>query len=286
MFFACTSRAIRIHAFGTFRGFGALAQPRQVLKKVEPRPIVAVPLSVPTSDARPTRLLALNTISDNPGARKSAKRVGRGIGSGRGKTCGRGHKGQGQRNRRAKRPGFEGGQMSLIKRTPKRGFNQTFFAKPMNELNINTLQRFIDEGRIDTSKPITMKELYECNIVGKIKYVGKLNTSITIEVSKASQSAIKAVENAGGRIVCAYYNDLGIRALTRPDKFLAKGKQIPKRARPKPKIMPYYTSFRNRGYLSPEIMLTEQPFFPEGEYGCPREMNQKLYPNLEKTKEK
>eukprot|EP00941_MAST-03F_sp_MAST-3F-sp1_P003527 g3527.t1 len=257
----------------------------------QPRVIQAVPLSTPMEFAKPNRLLALNTLSDNPGARKPARRVGRGIGSSKGKTAGRGHKGQGQRNRRAKRPGFEGGQMPLQKRQPKRGFNQSYFARPMKELNLNKLQKFIDSGRIDPSKTITMKELHDCNIVGKIKYgvkllagerdeLSKLKTPITIEVSRASRSAIEAVESVGGRITTTYYNELGIRALTRPDAFVKKGRQLPQRARPRPKIMPYYTSFENRGYLSPEMLLTAPPFVPEGQYGCPKKMREKIHPEL------
>lgn len=84
---------------------------------------------------------------------------------------------------------------------------------------------------------------------------GGFSTPIDIEVSQASKSAIEAIESAGGKIVCAYYNRLGLRALLKPEKFLQNGKPIPKRARPIPKAQEYYTKYENRGYLSPEIQL-------------------------------
>jgi large subunit ribosomal protein L15 len=182
----------------------------------------------------------------------------------------------------------------MQKRQPKRGFNQARFAKPMKELNVNRLQEFIDAGRLDASKTITMKELYDCGIVGKIKHgvkllagergeSGRLTTPVRIEVSRASTGAIEAVEAAGGRVTSVYYNDLGVRALTRPDAFLKRGKPLPRRARPKPKIMPYYQSFENRGYLSPEMQLTGAPFFPEGQEGCPRKMRLRLHPESAKA---
>mmetsp|Transcript_6383 Transcript_6383/g.7736 ORF Transcript_6383/g.7736 Transcript_6383/m.7736 type:complete len:261 (+) Transcript_6383:360-1142(+) len=205
--------------------------------------------------------LQLNNLRDNLGALKKSKRVGRGIGSGKGKTAGRGHKGQKARqgNKGLKGKGFEGGQTPLKITIPKTGFtnrsNKIFLA----ELNLGKLQDYINVGRIDITKTITMKDIWEANVVGNIKDgvkllakdSEKLIAPINIEVTRASKAAIEAVEEIGGTVVCSYYNKLGMRAHLRPDKFDV----LPKRARPPPKLMPYYTNYENRGYLSPEIQL-------------------------------
>ena len=137
----------------------------------------------------------------------------------------------------------------------------------MAELNLGKLQEFIDQGRIDPSQPITMRELMESNVCGKIKHgvkllakgADKLTTPVTIEVSRASRAAIDAVEGAGGRITTVYYNRLALRALLKADRFDI----LPRRARPPPKVMDYYKSFENRGELSPEMQLSQAPFTEE-----------------------
>ncbi|CAI5746020.1 unnamed protein product [Peronospora destructor] len=202
----------------------------------------------------------LNNLRDNEGAHKRAKRLGRGIGSGKGKTSGRGHKGQKARSGggSGRGPGFEGGQTPLYQRIPKRGFNNKF-ATPMETLNVDKLQLFVDMGRLDASKKITMKELVDSGIVTcsrvkhGIKLLGNgsqhLTTKLDIEVSQASDSAIKAVEVAGGSITSVYHNRLALRALLKPHKF----EMIPQAARPNPTKLTYYTNYEKRGYLSPEI---------------------------------
>ncbi|DBA02050.1 TPA: hypothetical protein N0F65_000297 [Lagenidium giganteum] len=213
-----------------------------------------------TFTALPTDGIRLNNLFDNDGAHKRGKRLGRGIGSGKGKTCGRGHKGQKARSggKSGRGLGFEGGQTPIYQRVPKRGFNNKF-ATPMETVNLDRLQLFIDMGRIDASKKITMKELVDSGLVTTsrvkhgIKLLGRnaeaLSTPIDIEVSQASESAIKAVEAAGGNITAVYHNRLALRALLKPHKF----EVIPQFARPAPKKMAYYTDFEKRGYLSPEI---------------------------------
>lgn len=199
----------------------------------------------------------LNTLQDNRGATKAKKRKGRGPGSGLGKTAGRGHKGQKARNNGGIRIGFEGGQTPLYRRLPKRGFKNKFAKKP-EPLNLDKLQKFIAAGRLDPSEVITMKQLYDCGIVGKIKHGVKLlgqgskgfSTPIKIEVSGASQSAIAAIENCGGSIKSVYYNRLGLRVLLKPEKF---EEPLPKRARPPPKLLKYYTSNHHRGEFAPGI---------------------------------
>jgi len=204
------------------------------------------------------RILMLNDIRDNPGARKTRKRVGRGQGSGLGKTCGKGHKGQGPRRSKPVR-GFEGGQTPIWKRTPKRGQARNRNASPMNVLNLHKLQLWIEQQRLDPNQTITVRDIHMSNVCGKIKHGVKLLATgkedfkhpVNLEVSRASQSAIAAIEAAGGRVTTVYYNRLGLRSHLMPHKF----EQMPRLARPPPEIMPYYTAFENRGYLSPEMQL-------------------------------
>ncbi|KAG4304731.1 hypothetical protein PORY_001784 [Pneumocystis oryctolagi] len=166
---------------------------------------------------------------------KKVKRVGRGPSSGRGKTCGRGHKGQKARSGNRIKPGFEGGQTPLTRLYPKCGFTNPNL-KEFSPLNLDRLQIWINNGRIDTTKPITIKHLYDSNIVHGIKSGIKLlaggkeffNTPIEIHVSKASREAIKKVESVGGKVVCVYHNSLGLRAHLHPETF----KIIPKQAQP------------------------------------------------------
>lgn len=149
--------------------------------------------------------MKLNDLRDNPGARKKPMSVGRGIGSGKGKTCGRGVKGQKARTGVSIR-GFEGGQMPLHRRLPKRGF-KTMFPMDYAELNIGRLQDAIDDGRIGNKQKITEDMLLECGIVSKskdgVRLLGKgaIKAKVEIEVSGATKSAIAAVEKAGGKVI-------------------------------------------------------------------------------------
>ena len=149
--------------------------------------------------------MRLNEISDNAGASKNRKRVGRGIGSGKGKTAGRGHKGQKSRSG-VSLLGFEGGQMPLYRRLPKRGFKNPF-SKDFSEINLGKLQVAIDTGKIDSKKDINYQVLQQAGIVSKskngLKLLGKgeLKTKVTIEISGASKAAIAAVEKVGGKVI-------------------------------------------------------------------------------------
>tara|TARA_B100000780_G_scaffold15041_1_gene10011 strand:- start:117 stop:842 length:726 start_codon:yes stop_codon:yes gene_type:complete len=200
--------------------------------------------------------LRLNTIQDNDGASRPRKRVGRGEGSGRGKTAGRGQKGQKSRTGGGiPYVGFEGGATPFYKRIPKRGFVNKF-ARPMTPLNLSTLQDWIEQGRINATQLITMKEIYDSGLCNGIKHGVKLlgsgsehfTSKINIEVSQASLSAIKAVEEQGGEITTVYHNRLGLRALLKPHKF--EGRLLPRRAKPPPKLMEYYTNDEKRGEFS------------------------------------
>jgi large subunit ribosomal protein L15 len=148
--------------------------------------------------------MRLNQLSDNPGARKSRIRVGRGIGSGKGKTGGRGGKGQTARTGVAIN-GFEGGQMPLYRRLPKRGF-KNIFALDFVEVNTGRLQQAIDAGRLDAAKPVNAEALRAAGLIGRprdgVRLLGKgeLKAKLALEVAGASKSAIAAVEKAGGSV--------------------------------------------------------------------------------------
>jgi large subunit ribosomal protein L15 len=148
--------------------------------------------------------MRLNAITDRPGATKAKKRLGRGIGSGLGKTAGKGTKGQKARTGVAIK-GFEGGQMPLHRRLPKRGFNN-IFAKTFNELNLGRIQQAVDAGLLDGKKPITVAALKEAGLIRREKDgvrllgQGELKAKLAFEVTGASQSAIRAVEAKGGTV--------------------------------------------------------------------------------------
>lgn len=147
----------------------------------------------------------LNELSDNPGARSARKRVGRGIGSGTGKTAARGHKGQKSRSGVAIK-GFEGGQMPLHRRLPKRGFNN-IFRKDFRVVNLGRLQAAVDAGRLDPAQPVTEQSLVAAGVIKSVRdgvrllAKGELKAKISIEVSGASKAAIEAVGKAGGSLV-------------------------------------------------------------------------------------
>ena len=146
--------------------------------------------------------MKLNQLSDNPGATKRRKRIGRGPGSGTGKMGGRGIKGQKSRSGVAIN-GYEGGQMPLYMRLPKRGFNN-INAKTYAVVNLGLIQKFIDAKKIDIKKPVTEQSLVESGLVRRIKdgvrilAKGELTSKLDITVTGASASAIEAVAKAGG----------------------------------------------------------------------------------------
>jgi large subunit ribosomal protein L15 len=148
--------------------------------------------------------MKLNEIADNAGARKARMRVGRGIGSGKGKTSGRGVKGQKSRTGVAIK-GFDGGQMPLYRRIPKRGFLPPH-QKAWVVVNLGTLQKAIDEKKLDAAKPIDAAAMQAAGLFKKahdgVRLLGKgeITTRIEVKVAGASASAIAAVEKAGGKV--------------------------------------------------------------------------------------
>jgi len=144
--------------------------------------------------------MKLNELSAPEGARKKPKRKGRGPGTGNGKTAGRGHKGQKARAGGGVRPGFEGGQMPLYRRVPKRGFNNKIFAKIYAHVNVEDLNKF-EDGTV-----VSYAQLKESGLVNKlydgvvVLGNGDLNKKLTVEASRFSKSAIQKIEAAGGKV--------------------------------------------------------------------------------------
>ena len=120
--------------------------------------------SVAAARLEPVTILRLNNLHDNPGAVKKKRRVGRGIGCSKGKTCGRGHKGQKARSGGSIHPTFEGGQTKFYKLFPKRGFKNTRHETLMNGVNLGTIQTYIDMQRLDPEKPITVTALKDAGL--------------------------------------------------------------------------------------------------------------------------
>jgi len=148
--------------------------------------------------------MRLNEIGDREGATKPRKRRGRGIGSGLGKTSGKGTKGQKARAGVAIK-GFEGGQMPLHRRLPKRGFNN-IFTKRFNEVNLGKVQSALDAGRLDAKNPITVEALLAAGLIRRVHDgvrllgSGEIKTKLAFEITGASAGAIKAVEAKGGSV--------------------------------------------------------------------------------------
>ena len=148
--------------------------------------------------------MRLSEIADNPGARKKRMRVGRGIGSGKGKTSGRGGKGQTARSG-VRIKGFEGGQMPLHRRLPKRGFRNIFRIE-YAEINLDRLQDAVDSALVDATKLVNAESLVEAGVLrralGGVRLLGRgeLRAKLTIEVCGTTKSAIAAVEKAGGSV--------------------------------------------------------------------------------------
>ena len=142
--------------------------------------------------------MKLHDMKPAPGSRKSRKRVGRGDSSGLGKTAGRGHKGQKARSGGGVRVGFEGGQMPLARRIPKRGFNN-IFAKPLEAVNVSALEKF-EDGAV-----VTVEELLEKGILSKCEYGvkilgnGSITKKLTVKANAFSESAKAKIEEAGGK---------------------------------------------------------------------------------------
>ncbi len=148
--------------------------------------------------------MKLNELRDNEGAVSERTRVGRGIGSGKGKTGGRGVKGQKSRSGVSIK-GFEGGQMPLHRRLPKRGFTN-IFAKDYNTVSVGRVQKAIDAGKLNASETVTVEVLKAAGVVKRVRdgvrivANGELTTAVTFEVAGASKGAVAVIEKAGGKV--------------------------------------------------------------------------------------
>lgn len=148
--------------------------------------------------------MKLSDLADNPGSRKKRMRLGRGIGSGKGKTSGRGGKGQTARTG-VRIKGFEGGQMPLHRRLPKRGFNN-IFRLDLVEINLDRLQDAIDSKKIDIKETVNAESLVKAGVLRRardgVRLLGRgeIKAKLTVEVHGASKSAVAAVEKAGGTV--------------------------------------------------------------------------------------
>src|SRR3954462_7518484 len=149
--------------------------------------------------------MKLNQIADNPGSRKNRMRIGRGIGSGMGKTGGRGGKGQTARTG-VRIKGFEGGQMPLHRRLPKRGFRNMPFALKLNEINLDKVQAAIDAGKLDAKTAIDAEAMVKAGLMRRahdgVKLLGngEFKAKAEFSVWRASKSAVEAIEKAGGSV--------------------------------------------------------------------------------------
>ena len=156
-------------------------------------------------DAMRIAAMKLHELADRPGARKKRSRIGRGIGSGSGKTGGRGGKGQTARSG-VRIKGFEGGQMPLHRRLPKRGFKNTPFALKLNEVNLDRVQAAIDAGKLDAGAPVDAEAMIKAGMLRRAKDGvrllgrGEIKSKVTFSVWGASKSAVAAVEKAGGSV--------------------------------------------------------------------------------------
>ena len=144
--------------------------------------------------------MKLHQMSPAINSTTKAKRLGRGVGSGLGKTSGKGHKGQNARSGGGVRPGFEGGQMPLIRRLPKRGFNNKQFAKEYTIVNVSELNVF------ENNTEVTVEKLIEKNIIKKVapyglKVLGRgnLEKALIVRANKFTDSAIQKINKAGGK---------------------------------------------------------------------------------------
>ncbi|KZL75926.1 mitochondrial 54S ribosomal protein [Colletotrichum tofieldiae] len=242
-------------------------------------------LSIGTTTTTTTRNASiLASLSDNKGAYNKRIRLGRGASAGKGKTSGRGHKGQGQHGH--VKPWFQGGQTPLIVQRGTKGFDNKR-APRMSKLNLDKLQQWIDAGRIDPTKQITVKEIIESGLIGTvkdgIKLLGRgkqdLRQPIDIMISRASASAIDAVEANGGKLLTRFYTKQSIKRILRgesenSDKPLPVGKEyvasVLAQARTKTfkyrlpdptsrEDIEYYRDPAHRGYLSHLLKEGESP---------------------------
>jgi large subunit ribosomal protein L15 len=183
--------------------------------------------------------MRLNELRDNPGAVTARKRIGRGIGSGTGKTAGKGHKGQKARSGGGAPPGFEGGQMPLYRRLPKRGF-KNLSRKEFAEVNLKTLQQAIDGGKLDAAATIDEAAMQAAGLFKRrrdgvrVLAKGEISAKVALQVTGASKAAVAAIEKAGGTVTVTGSKVEAPAPAPDKKKAKAKGKSKPKADAAKP----------------------------------------------------
>nr|XP_057915521.1 large ribosomal subunit protein uL15m-like [Doryrhamphus excisus] len=204
--------------------------------------------------------ISLTNLRPEPGSTKHGRRRGRGQHGGN--RSGRGHKGERQRGTRP-RLGFEGGNTPFYLSIPKYGYNEGHSRRPQYQpLSLRRLQYLIDLGRVDPTQPIDLTQLvngrgvtvqplkrdYGVQLVdeGADIFAAKVN----IEVQRASEKAIAAIERNGGVITTGFYDPISLGILIKPVPFFLRGQPIPRRMLPGEDMVPYYTHADNRGYLA------------------------------------
>ncbi|CAD6584201.1 MAG: YmL10 [Tremellales sp. Tagirdzhanova-0007] len=236
-----------------------------------PRFLLRIPAATST---RSGSYVSLGNLKPAPGSHRPTTRIGRGIGSGKGgHTTGRGHKGAKARGTGNPYVGFEGGQTPLHKKLPKRGFFN-FTSKKYAPLPIARLQKWLQASRIDSAQPITIRSVIHSNLVhglsklDGIKLIGKVASDLplpplVVHLSRFTESAAKAILDAGGEVKAVYHNRLGLRQEMFPDRFV--GREV-KQAKPTLRAdIEYYTDPEKFGYLADqkEAFLKERGFDPE-----------------------
>lgn len=209
---------------------------------------------------------ALGALKPSINSTKTYRRVGRGPSSTKGKTSGRGQKGQ--KARGTVHPWFEGGQTPIYKRFPKIGFTNVH-SKSLVPVNLERIMWFHKKGRLDLKEGevLNMKKMKDIGIItGNVKHGVKIlargqfgfDLPIKVEASAASARAIRSIENAGGSFIARYFTELGLKAHLNPEWFLKKRGRLPLPARPtKRKHIEFYSSEENRGYL----VMENDPFY-------------------------
>ncbi|KAJ7410550.1 39S ribosomal protein L15, mitochondrial [Pitangus sulphuratus] len=221
--------------------------------------------------------VCLANLRPNPGSRKRERRRGRGRYGGR--KCGRGHKGERQRGNRP-RLGFEGGQTPFYLVIPKYGFNEGHsLRRQYQPLSLQRLQYLIDLGRVDPTQPIDLTQLINARGVTvqplKRDYGVQLveegadifSAKVNIEVQRASELAIAAIEKNGGVVTTSFYDPRSLGILCKPVLFFLRGQPIPKRMLPPEDLVRYYTDARNRGYLADPSKVAEARLELAKKYG-------------------
>nr|ODO00457.1 ribosomal protein L15 [Cryptococcus depauperatus CBS 7855] len=226
------------------------------------------------SNFRTVSTVHLGNLSPATGSTKTDTRYGRGPGSQKGGTSGRGHKGQKARSGKGVRLGFEGGQTPLYRRIPKRGFINLHYStsKTYAPLSIATLQRWIASNRISPDEPITLRTILSSNAVhglshlSGIKLLGDVDPTLPLpplklELSRYSKEAAKAIIEAGGEVKAVYHNNLSLRREWYPEKF--EGREFKSALPTRKNDILYYTNPVKYGYLAPNLKTSPTKISPQ-----------------------